>query len=72
VLKPTLLGGISRTLRFARRASRLGVQSVISSAYETGVGMSALVALAAGVGDGECRRGRTRTAGSPGRCSNHV
>ena len=51
VLKPTLLGGISRTLRFARRASRLGVQPVISSAGETDVGMSALVALAAGVGD---------------------
>jgi o-succinylbenzoate---CoA ligase len=57
VLKPTLLGGISRTLRFARRASRLGVQSVISSAYETDVGMSALVALAAGVGDGEVPAG---------------
>jgi o-succinylbenzoate synthase len=51
VLKPTLLGGITRTLRFARVASRLGVRLVISSAYETGVATSALVALAAGVGD---------------------
>jgi O-succinylbenzoate synthase len=51
VLKPTLLGGISRTLRFADRALGLGVEPVISSAYETGVGTTALVMLAAGVGD---------------------
>jgi O-succinylbenzoate synthase len=51
VLKPTLLGGISRTLRFADLASRLDIQPVISSAYETGVGTMALIALAAGVGD---------------------
>jgi o-succinylbenzoate synthase len=57
VLKPMLLGGISRTLRFATRASRLGMESVISSAYETGVGTAALVALAAGVGDAEVPAG---------------
>jgi O-succinylbenzoate synthase len=51
VLKPTLLGGISRTLRMAGRALRLGVTPVISSAYESGVGTAALVALAAGIGD---------------------
>jgi len=51
VLKPTLLGGISRTLRAAGRAHRLGVTPVISSAYESGVGTAALVALAAGIGD---------------------
>jgi O-succinylbenzoate synthase len=51
VLKPTLVGGISRTLRFAKRASDLGVEPVVSSAYETGIGTAALVALAAGVGD---------------------
>ena len=57
VLKPTLLGGISRTLRIAGLASRLGMQIVISSAYETGVGTAALVALAAGVGDEEVPAG---------------
>ena len=57
VLKPTLLGGISRTLRFAGLASRLGMQTVISSAYETGVGTAALVALAAGVDDEEAPAG---------------
>jgi O-succinylbenzoate synthase len=51
VLKPTLLGGISRTLRVAERALRLGVTPVISSAYESGIGTAALVALAAGIGD---------------------
>jgi O-succinylbenzoate synthase len=51
VLKPTLLGGISRTLRVAECALRLGVTPVISSAYESGVGTAALVALAAGIGD---------------------
>jgi o-succinylbenzoate synthase len=51
VLKPTLLGGISRTLRIAERALRLDVTPVISSAYESGAGTAALVALAAGIGD---------------------
>ncbi len=51
VLKPTLLGGISRTLRVAERALRLGMTPVVSSAYESGVGTAALVALAAGIGD---------------------
>lgn len=51
VLKPTLLGGLSRTLRVAERALRLGMMPVVSSAYESGVGTGALVALAAGIGD---------------------
>ncbi len=51
VLKPTLLGGVSRTLRIAERALRLGMTPVVSSAYESGVGTAALVALAAGIGD---------------------
>ncbi len=51
VLKPTLLGGISPTLRVAGRALRLGMTPVLSSAYESGVGTAALVALAAGIGD---------------------
>jgi o-succinylbenzoate synthase len=57
VLKPTLLGGISRTLRMAGRALRLGVTPVISSAYESGIGTAALVALAAGTGDGSVPAG---------------
>jgi len=57
VLKPTLVGGVSRTLRFAERAALLGMQPIISSAYETGVGTAALVALAAGVGGEEVPAG---------------
>ena len=57
VLKPTLLGGISRTLRFAGLASRLGAKPIVSSAYETGVGTIALAALAAGVGGEEVPAG---------------
>ena len=51
VLKPTLLGGLSAALRFAGEASRLGITPVVSSAYETGVGTAALVALAAAISD---------------------
>jgi o-succinylbenzoate synthase len=51
VLKPTLLGGISRTLRMAEHALRLGMTPVLSSAYESGVGTAGLVALAAGIGE---------------------
>jgi O-succinylbenzoate synthase len=51
VLKPTLLGGISNTLSMAGRALRLGMMPVVSSAYESGVGTAALVALAAGIGE---------------------
>ena len=51
VLKPTLVGGISNTLRTAERALRLGMTPVVSSAYESGVGTAALVALAAGIGE---------------------
>lgn len=50
VLKPTLLG-LSRSLRFAEEASRRGMTPVVSAAYESGVGTSALVALAAVIGD---------------------
>lgn len=47
VLKPTLLGGISRTIRLAESARKLGIVSVMSSAYETGVGTLGLISLAA-------------------------
>lgn len=50
VLKPAMLGGISRTLRMASRAGELGISPVISSAYESGVGTLGLVALAAATG----------------------
>ncbi len=51
VLKPTLLGGVSRVLGLAEKAKALGMAAVVSSSYEGGVGMGALVALAASVGE---------------------
>lgn len=50
ILKPTLLGGLVATLRMAQRATALGMKSVLSAAYETGVGTLGLIALAAGLG----------------------
>lgn len=53
VLKPTLLGGLSRSLALAARADDLGMKPVVSAAFESGVGMLGLVALAAAFpGDG--------------------
>jgi o-succinylbenzoate synthase len=50
VLKPTILGGVMRTLALAERARQLGIQSVISAAFESGIAMRAHVALAAATG----------------------
>jgi O-succinylbenzoate synthase len=50
VLKPTLLGGISHTLRMAEEAHRLGMTPVISSAYEAGIGTLGLISLSAATG----------------------
>lgn len=49
VLKPTLLGW-GRSLSMARAADAAGITPVVSASFETGVGMRALVALAAAVG----------------------
>jgi O-succinylbenzoate synthase len=51
VLKPTLLGGVSRALNLAERAAGLGMAAVLSSSYESGVGIGALVGLAAAIGE---------------------
>jgi O-succinylbenzoate synthase len=51
VLKPTLLGGVLRVLGLATAAKTLGMVPVLSSSYEAGVGIGALVALAAVVGE---------------------
>lgn len=50
VLKPTLVGGLSRCLRLIERAKKAGCQVVFSSAYESGVGVRMLGELAAGTG----------------------
>lgn len=50
VLKPTILGGIIRTLELADEARRLGMRAVVSSTFESGVGMRGNIALAAATG----------------------
>lgn len=50
VLKPTLLGGMLRTLAFASRARALGMRAIISGAFESGIAMRGHVTLAAATG----------------------
>lgn len=47
VLKPTLVGGFRRTLQLAALARSVGARPILSSAYESGIGLRGLVALAA-------------------------
>ena len=46
VLKATLLGGLYRSLALAREARRLGMIPVISSTFESGIGILGLARLA--------------------------
>lgn len=48
VLKPTLLG-LEMSLQFAKRAYTLGITPVIGSSFESGLGLSILAHMAAGV-----------------------
>ena len=57
ILKPTLLGGLVPTLRMADRATALGMTPVVSAAFETGIGLQGLVALAAGLGSHDVAAG---------------
>lgn len=50
VLKPTVLGGVAAVLRWAERARAAGVPVVLSGAFESGVGMRGVAALAAATG----------------------
>lgn len=52
VIKPTLVGGIHQCLRLARLAGRVGVTVVISSAYESSLGIASLACLADNVSPG--------------------
>jgi len=47
VLKPTLLGGIIASEAFVTAGRRLGIEPVVSASYESGIGISALICLAA-------------------------
>ena len=56
VLKPTLLGGIRKALAMADEAGKRGIQIVVSSAFESGIGLFSLTHLAAAI-NGNCRAG---------------
>ncbi|MBO6575367.1 MAG: o-succinylbenzoate synthase [Rhodothermales bacterium] len=51
VLKPTIIGGIRKAKVYADRALKAGIKPVISSSMETGIGLRALAALAASIGN---------------------
>ena len=47
ILKPMLLGGLRASLHLARRAHAAGIRPVASAAFETGIGLLGVLALAA-------------------------
>ena len=51
VIKPSLAGGFRGTLRTAARARDAGIECVVSSCFESGLGLGALAQLAACVGN---------------------
>ncbi len=50
ILKPTLLGGIARTIRFSQRANQLQLATIISASVESSLGLAMLANLAAACG----------------------
>ena len=50
IIKPTLAGGIVRAQQLVRQATENGMTPVLSAAFESGVGVRGLIALAAGFG----------------------
>lgn len=56
VLKPTLLGGIRKALAMAEEAKKNGIEIVVSSSFESGIGLFSLIHLTAAIG-GNCRAG---------------
>jgi len=53
VLKPSVLGGLEKTVQLFRWAQLKGIRCVVSSSFEADVGMSVLVHLSAAI-DAEC------------------
>jgi L-alanine-DL-glutamate epimerase-like enolase superfamily enzyme len=63
VLKPTTLGGLVRCFELAEMAGSLGLDVVLSHAYEGPVGFSALAALSVALGPGRPADGLDRHPG---------
>ncbi len=47
ILKPTLLGGLSRAVAIGRTAMRMGMVPVVTTAFESGVALRGMIKLAA-------------------------
>ena len=56
VVKPTLRGGIRKALAMAGEAKKSGIQMVVSSSFESGIGLCSLIHLTAAI-NGNCRAG---------------
>jgi len=54
MLKPTLIGGPSAFGELGRRAAAAGKKVLVSSTFESGIGVATCLQLAAGVGCGPC------------------
>ena len=52
VVKPTILGGIEKTIQLITTANNYGIEVVVSSAFETGLGLSILIAMAGSIKGG--------------------
>ena len=50
ILKPTLLGGLERTAQFMRVAREMKITTVVSSCFESSIGIAALAQFAAAHG----------------------
>jgi o-succinylbenzoate synthase len=57
VIKPSLIGGFERSMRLIRHAKARGIFPVISSAFESGLGLSALANFAASLNPGNAAMG---------------
>jgi len=45
IIKPTVIGGIQKSLKLIRFADQNGITSVISDTFQTGIGLSTLIAI---------------------------
>jgi O-succinylbenzoate synthase len=51
IIKPTVAGGISKSIELFRRVSNLDKKAVITSTFESGIGTAAILHLAASLGE---------------------
>ncbi len=50
IIKPSITGGMAKSLELARRVRELGKKAVVTSLFESGVGLAACAHLAAAIG----------------------